>query len=186
MQLHLQRAMHLLQSESFGVPPPQSHFLMQFILEVPPHKHRAMHRRIGTHFGQPNFIWFTIQLLHSPPLAGQVPHPQPLAGLASTSANTVGHKRSSISRTTEIVEGLFSMTFFWNESLKKICVVLACLLYILVQWTTQRCDLGYDNLLIEIKWSFNFQCLLLCDTFQPLQTNSFSAIECHILVCTKF
>ena len=56
MQLHLQPDMHFSQSESLGVPPPQSHRLTQLGLDLPPHKHLAMQRRIGTQVGHTNFI----------------------------------------------------------------------------------------------------------------------------------
>lgn len=55
-QLHLHRAMHFLQLESLNIAPSQSHFLIHLDLEPPPHKHRAMHRRIGAHDGHPCFI----------------------------------------------------------------------------------------------------------------------------------
>lgn len=67
--------MHLLQSESFGLPPLQSHLFSQLDLELPPHKHLAMQRITGTHDGQPYFIWLIIQSLHSPPFVGQADIP---------------------------------------------------------------------------------------------------------------
>ncbi|WRX26176.1 Glycoside hydrolase [Theobroma cacao] len=57
-------------SESLGFPPLQSHRLIHFDLEVPPHKHRAMQRISGTHEGQPYFIWSRMQALHPLPLDG--------------------------------------------------------------------------------------------------------------------
>lgn len=160
MQLHLQRAMHFLQSESLGLPPPQSHLLTHLSLELPPHKHRAMHRRTGTHDGHPNFIWFTTQLLHSRPSFGQ--------------ASPAGNKSSSsISGTrARVVQGLFSIMFFWNQSsLKKCFVRLGCLIYILVQQNTVntlKCDQG-----LQLSWSPSdrdptvIQFLLLLSLYEP-------------------
>ncbi|KAA8520176.1 hypothetical protein F0562_014432 [Nyssa sinensis] len=64
VQLHLQRDMHFLQSESLGYPSLQSHFLIHLDRDVPPHKHRDMQRRISTHGGQPYFIRSRMQFLH--------------------------------------------------------------------------------------------------------------------------
>lgn len=161
MQLHLQRAMHFLQSESLGLPPPQSHLLTHLSLELPPHKHRAMHRRTGTHDGHPNFIWFTTQLLHSRPLFGQ--------------ASPAGNKSSSISGTrARLVEGLFSIMFFWNQCLKKCLVRLGCLIYILVQHNTA-------NHLIYYHW---MPCLGLHNVLISSRFSMSASLECTISSAT--
>lgn len=186
MQLHLQRDMHLLQSESFGVP--QSQFLMQLALELPPHKHRAIQRRTGVHSGQPNFIWFTIQLLHWLPSGGQLPHRLPPDGQALAAGNTTNHSnRSSVSFSAPRASagGLFSIICFWNVW------SLLARLYI-KEWFSHALFLGENEI------TTLYYCLL-CESFTGSNqyktnlphcllphssTRSFSAINCYVLVCT--
>ncbi|KAF5474922.1 hypothetical protein F2P56_006774 [Juglans regia] len=87
--------MHLLQSESFGLPPLQSHLFTQLDLELPAHKHRAMQRNTGTHDGQPYFIWLTIQSLHSLPFGVQASIPT--GEITSNIINSIIGTGSSIS-----------------------------------------------------------------------------------------
>lgn len=71
-QLHLHCDKHFLQSETLGYPPSQLHFLTHCFWDISlSHKHCAMHRMIGAHAGQSDFIRLAMQSLHSLPSAGQ-------------------------------------------------------------------------------------------------------------------
>ncbi|KAK8546740.1 hypothetical protein V6N13_093783 [Hibiscus sabdariffa] len=101
--------MHFLQSERLGFPPSQLQRLMHLDLEAPPHMHRAMQRRSGTHRGQPYFICSTRQSLHPlllpPPLPPLEEHPS--AGEAINEHN--------ISRITMPKAELVSFCFFFTS-----------------------------------------------------------------------
>lgn len=86
--------MHFLQSESVGFPPSQSHLWIHLALAVPPHKHRAMQCKSGTHDGQPYFIWSAMQSLH-PLASGDGPH--------ASVGEIINHSSSSITDTIPCV-----------------------------------------------------------------------------------
>lgn len=72
-QLHLHPDIQALHSPKLGFEPSRSHLLLHVFLAVSFHKHRAMHRSNGTHFGHLNLSLFIMHVLHSLPAASFFP-----------------------------------------------------------------------------------------------------------------